>query len=101
MARDLPPWHTKNIFTFHSRSRVRVKQCASNLYQNCLTSRSIDLKKKNHLKSIIRTGVTVPNVQKYVMVATLTLNLKGVDNLKILVKFINNNRKKKKNGIIR
>ncbi len=74
VARDLPPWHTKNVFTFHSRSRVRVKQYAWNLHQSCLTSRSISLK-KNQAKLMIRTGVTVPNVQKCVMVATLTLRI--------------------------
>ncbi len=62
-SRDVPPWHTKNVFTFHSRSRVTVKQCAWNLHQSCMTSRSIDKKKKNEPEPIIRTGVTVPNVQ--------------------------------------
>ncbi len=62
----------KIVFPFHSCSRVRVKQCAWNLHQSCLTSRSINFK-KNQPKPIIRTGVTVPNVQKCVMVATLTL----------------------------
>ncbi len=45
VACDLPPWHTKNVFTFHSRCRVRVKQYAWNLHQSCLTSRSTDFKK--------------------------------------------------------
>ncbi len=73
VARDLPRWHTKNVFTFHSHSRVRVKQCAWNLHQSYLTFKSIDLKKKKQPKTIIRTGVTGPNVQKCVMVATFTL----------------------------
>ncbi len=67
VARDLPQWHTKNVFTW-----VRFKQCAWNLHQSCLTSRSIDFK-KNQPKPIIRKEVIVPNVQKYVMVETLTL----------------------------
>ncbi len=39
VACDLPPWHTKNVFTFHFRSRVRVKQCAWNFHQSSLTPR--------------------------------------------------------------
>ncbi len=63
---------TKKIFTFHSCSRVRVKQCAWNLHQSGLTSKSIDFFKKP-AKSIIKTGVTIPDVQKCVMVATFIL----------------------------
>ncbi len=45
--------------------------------ETCITAAGLlDLsikKKKNQLKPIIKEGVTVPNVQKCVMVATLTL----------------------------
>ncbi len=56
VARDLPPWHTKNVFTFHSHYRVRVKQCAWNLHQSCLTSRSTCLKKKKKKKTSAKTN---------------------------------------------
>ncbi len=44
--------------------------------------------KKNQPKPIIRTGVTVPNVQKCVMVATLTLHIGLRSNFSSMVFFL-------------
>ncbi len=53
----------------------------SSVLQTCIRAAwllDLSMRKKNQSKPIIRIGVTVPNVQKCVMVATLTLYPKTI-----------------------